>query len=76
MAQEKQTLGQAIDQVVQALEPLDESARKTALIAVCAHLQINVGSIGGVIAAPSGVGFKKKGSHLALRYLGGWVRTG
>ena len=39
---EKQTLGQAIDQAIQALEPLDESARKTALVAVCAHLSIDM----------------------------------
>jgi hypothetical protein len=42
MAHEKQSLGQAIDQVIQALEPLDESARKTALGAVCAHLGIKI----------------------------------
>jgi hypothetical protein len=42
MAQEKQTLGLAIDQVVKALESLDENTRKTALFAVCAHLQIDV----------------------------------
>jgi len=54
MAHEKQTLGQSIDQVLQALEPLDESARKTALLAVCSHLKINVGQMSGVVAVPSG----------------------
>lgn len=42
MAHEKQSLGQAIDQVIQALEPLDESARKTAIGAVCVHLGIKI----------------------------------
>lgn len=42
MAHEKQSLGQAIDQVIQALEPLDEGTRKTALGAVCAHLGIKI----------------------------------
>lgn len=44
MAQQKLTLGQAIDQVVAALEPLDVGARKTALEAVCAHLDIAIGN--------------------------------
>ncbi|MHC4442244.1 MAG: hypothetical protein ACYTBZ_12100 [Planctomycetota bacterium] len=42
MAQQKQTLGQAIDQVIVALEALDKEARKTALLAVCAHLGIAI----------------------------------
>ncbi len=45
MAQQKQTLGKAIDDVVQALEPLEISARKTALVAVCSHLQIELENI-------------------------------
>lgn len=42
MPQEKQTLGQAIDQILAALESLDDGARKTALMAVCAHLSIEL----------------------------------
>jgi len=42
MTREKQTLGQAIDEVISALEPLDAAARATAVSAVCAHLQIDV----------------------------------
>lgn len=57
MAQEKHTLGQAIDQVVQALELLDESARKTALLAVCTHLKINIGHVSSVESIPLGIGF-------------------
>lgn len=44
MPQEKQTLGQAIDQIMAALEPLDGSTRKTALIAVCAQLSVDLPS--------------------------------
>ncbi|MCZ7600867.1 MAG: hypothetical protein M5U09_28280 [Gammaproteobacteria bacterium] len=42
MAEKTQTLGQAIDQAIAALEPLAPAARKTALDAVCAHLDIPV----------------------------------
>ena len=45
MAQQKQTLGKAIDDVVQALEPLEVCARKTALVAVCSHLQIELDEV-------------------------------
>jgi hypothetical protein len=44
MAKERVSLGQAIDTVIDALEPLDANARKTALNAVCAHLEIEIGS--------------------------------
>jgi hypothetical protein len=44
MPQEKQTLGQAIDQIMTALEPLDVSTRKTALIAVCTQLSVDLPS--------------------------------
>ena len=44
MSEKKQTLGQAIDQVVAALEGLDAQARKTALQAACSHLEIELGS--------------------------------
>jgi hypothetical protein len=46
MAQDKQTLGNAIDQVIEALEPLPEPARRTVLMAVCAHLNIEAGNVG------------------------------
>jgi hypothetical protein len=36
------TLGQSIDKLVEALEPLDPDGRKTALQAVCAYLQIPI----------------------------------
>jgi hypothetical protein len=38
--EEKQTLGGAIDQIVKALESLDEGVRATALTAACLHLKI------------------------------------
>ena len=40
MAKDNQTLGQAIDEVIAALEPLEPAARATALSTVRAHLQI------------------------------------
>lgn len=43
MADQKPTLGQAIDQVIAALEPLDADARATAVATACAHLKIPVG---------------------------------
>lgn len=42
MAENKISLGQAIDQMIKALEGLDQNARLTAISAVCAHL--NIGS--------------------------------
>ena len=42
MTQQKQTIGQAIDQVISALEALEKEARKTAVLAVCAHLGIAI----------------------------------
>ena len=49
MSDKKLTLGQAIDQIVAALESLDENARGTALSAACDLLKItpNVGLHGG-----------------------------
>lgn len=48
MSEQKRTLGQAIDQAIDALEPLDPESRKTALSAVCAHLQIELAeNVGG-----------------------------
>ena len=40
MSEKKLTLGQSIDQVISALEPLDEGARQTAINAACEHLGI------------------------------------
>lgn len=36
------TLGQAIDQIITALEALDEGSRSTAITAACAHLNLKV----------------------------------
>jgi hypothetical protein len=41
--QASKTLGTAIDEVVAALRPLDETSRRTALMAVCDHLGITLG---------------------------------
>lgn len=38
MSSTKKTLGQAIDEVIAALEPLEEAARPTAVRAACEHL--------------------------------------
>ena len=40
MTQNKLSLGQAIDQIINALEALELDARKTAIEAACAHLKI------------------------------------
>lgn len=40
MADQKPTLGQAIDQVIAALEPLDAGARATVVATACSHLKI------------------------------------
>jgi hypothetical protein len=42
MSGNQQTLGQAIDQILTALGPLDEAARRTALVAVCMQLEISI----------------------------------
>lgn len=41
MAENRISLGQAIDQMINALEGLDQNARLTAISAVCDHLNIN-----------------------------------
>ena len=41
MAETKVSLGQAIDQIIGALEGLDQNARLTAISAACKHLKIN-----------------------------------
>ncbi len=41
MTDKKLTLGQAIDQIIGALEALDDSARQTAIDAACQHVGLN-----------------------------------
>ncbi len=41
----KRSLGQAIDEVISALEPLEEAARLTAIRAACAHLGLQDATI-------------------------------
>lgn len=42
MAETKISLGHAIDQIVGALEGLDQNARRTAISAACSHLNIHI----------------------------------
>ena len=49
MSATKITLGQAIDQVITALEALDEDARVTAVAAACAHLNLKMLPESGVV---------------------------
>lgn len=42
MTEKKLSLGQAIDAIIQALEPLESSVRNTAIQAACSHLQIQI----------------------------------
>jgi len=42
MSDTKLTLGQAIDQIISALETLDQDARNTAIAAACAHLNLKM----------------------------------
>jgi hypothetical protein len=42
MTDTKLTLGQAIDQIITALEGLDQEARNTAIAAACAHLNVKM----------------------------------
>lgn len=44
MSDTKLTLGQAIDQIISALETLDQDARNTAIAAACAHLNLKMSS--------------------------------
>lgn len=59
MTDTKPTLGQAIDQIISALEGLDQETRNTAVAAACAHLNIKVvpptQSSGGVAPSPAEV---------------------
>lgn len=45
MSTEKLTLGRAIDLLINALEPLDDTSRETALIAVSRQLGISIGAL-------------------------------
>lgn len=42
MSDTKPTLGQAIDQIISALEGLDQETRNTAVAAACAHLNVKL----------------------------------
>lgn len=44
MAETKPTLGQAIDQIINALDSLDPDARQTAIEAACSHLGVKLPS--------------------------------
>ena len=44
MSDTKLTLGQAIDQIISALEALESDARNTAIAAACAHLNLTIAS--------------------------------
>ena len=45
MSDKKITLGQAIDRIIEALEPLKLSARQTAINAACSHLEIQISPV-------------------------------
>lgn len=56
MADTKISLGQAIDQIISALESLDQNGRLTAISAACKHLKINMASNEEDDAAPGAEG--------------------
>lgn len=66
MTQSKLTLGQAIDQIIGALESLEPDTRATAIETVCAHLKIPIAKPGvgeGTLAAsPS----REKSEHPSI----------
>lgn len=47
MTEKKMTLGQAIDQIVDALNSLKPETRLTAVEAACAHLDLKIGDVRG-----------------------------
>ena len=51
MVKEQKTLGQAIDEVIEALKPLEESTRMTAVRAACEHLGLSLGVAESIVAA-------------------------
>jgi len=70
MAQSSVTIGQAIDQVLAALESFDEKGKKTILSTVCAHLGVDLGGPAPVITAPALVSGKVS-DHPILKAHGG-----
>lgn len=56
MGAEKLTLGQAIDAVIQVLEPLDSAVRDVVLSAACTHLGILFGTPAAPQMTPPAVG--------------------
>lgn len=65
MAQEKLTLGEAIDRVVAALEPLEPETRKTVLQAACTHLNVilSSGAPSGIVSDAEGAGSLNSGEE-------------
>ncbi len=65
MTDKKLTLGQAIDQIIDALDALEQNARQTAIDAACSHLGIQpvVGSPSTLKQPPSGSSKLSKPSH-------------
>ena len=56
MSEKKLTLGQAIDQIIDALNALEPDARQTAIDAACSHLGIQtIGEQVPVVAPPTSV---------------------
>ncbi len=63
MTRNKLSLGQAIDQIIGALEALESEARRTAVETVCAHLKITIGAAtGGRPADPKALALKEDSS--------------
>lgn len=52
MAEKKLSLGQAIDQIVSALEGLNQESRGTAITAACKHLNIEIPMLGAERGLP------------------------
>src|SRR5438128_572123 len=49
----QKSLGQSIDELIQALEPLDETSRVTAIRAACEHLKIVLPTGRGSVMPPT-----------------------
>jgi hypothetical protein len=71
MTEKKLTLGQAIDQIIDALNPLSPEARLTAVEAACSHLDVKTGSVhtSSLTADPSMS--TQTPAHLATRSVAG-----
>lgn len=65
MAETKVSLGQAIDQIISALEGLDQNARLTAISAACKHLKIHMASSDEDGDATAEADAESKGDQLA-----------